>query len=43
MNSGLDDPRQIERVLERGEQKLKELQHPDPYIGERACFSMFIL
>lgn len=25
---------QIDRLLNRGEQKLREYAHPDPYIGE---------
>lgn len=29
-----DDPIQIERALERGEERLRERLHPDPYIGE---------
>jgi hypothetical protein len=29
-----DDPIQIERALERGEARLREHLHPDPYIGE---------
>ncbi|PRW45557.1 NADH dehydrogenase [ubiquinone] 1 beta subcomplex subunit 9 [Chlorella sorokiniana] len=28
----LDDPIQIERALERGEARLRDHQHPDPYI-----------
>lgn len=32
-NAHLDDPRQIERALLRGEEKLQDLRHPDPYIG----------
>ena len=32
--SKLDDPHQIERALIRGETKLHEHLHPDPYIGE---------
>ncbi|KAG7671149.1 hypothetical protein Ndes2526B_g02392 [Nannochloris sp. 'desiccata'] len=31
-NAGLDDPRQIERALVRGETKYGEYTHPDPYI-----------
>ena len=31
----LDDPIQIERALERGEEQLRSNLHPDPYIGER--------
>lgn len=33
-NSHLDDPNQIERALIRGETRLTEHLHPDPYIGE---------
>jgi hypothetical protein len=29
-----DDPIQIERALERGEARLREHLHPDPYIGQ---------
>ncbi|KAL4444703.1 hypothetical protein ABPG77_002520 [Micractinium sp. CCAP 211/92] len=28
----VDDPIQIERALERGEERLRERLHPDPYI-----------
>ena len=30
------DKTQIDRLLNRGEQKLREYAHPDPYIGESA-------
>lgn len=32
-NSLQDDPIQIERALERGEARLRDHLHPDPYIG----------
>lgn len=31
-NRDLQDPMQIERALEKGEAKLKDMLHPDPYI-----------
>ena len=32
-NAALDDPNQVERALIRGENKLSQHIHPDPYIG----------
>lgn len=34
-----DDPIQIERALERGEERLRERLHPDPYIGGAPCLA----
>lgn len=28
----MDDPNQIERVLQNGEAKFESMKHPDPYI-----------
>ncbi|KAK9904139.1 hypothetical protein WJX75_005303 [Coccomyxa subellipsoidea] len=33
LNKDVDNVAQAGRLLEKGEAKLKEYQHPDPYIG----------
>lgn len=31
-NANIDDPHEIERLLQKGEARLREFAHPDPYI-----------
>jgi hypothetical protein len=42
-NSHLDDPNQVERALVRGEARLAEHLHPDPYTGTLVMDSMYAL